>query len=97
MEQKVKKLPGIVLGPRAEHRQILLLQRSPGNRLRKLCCRGRSLCEHHHTAHRLIEPVDRINLAAQLPLQKRGKIGFCLPLRAYADRLDAQNQLRRLL
>ena len=73
------------------------MKRSPGNRLRKLCCRGRSLCEHHHTAHRLIEPVDRINLAAQLPLQKRGKIGFCLPLRVHADGLDADNQPRRLL
>ena len=44
----------------------------------------------------MIEPVDRINLAAPLPLQTRGTIGFCLPLRAYAARLDAQNQLRRL-
>ena len=96
MEQKIKKLPGIVLGARAEHRQILLLQRPLRHRLRKLRRHRSGSGKDHQSPHRLIEPVHGVDAGAELLCQKRRQRIGRFSLRAYADRLNADNKSRRL-
>ena len=97
MEQKIGKLPLRPLRRSLQHCQVLLLKRPLRHRLRKLRRHRPGSGKDHQSPHRLIEPVHGVDVGAELLCQKRRQRIGRFSLRVHADRLDAQNQLRRLL
>ena len=97
VEQQIFQCPGPLCRTSGQNGEIRLLHLSLSHRLRQPCGLLRRLCEDHHAADRLVEPVDGEYAAAQL----RGKqLRHRLRLRAlrgYADGLDADKIARCFL
>ena len=91
VKQKILQRAACFLRAAGQHGEIGLLHAALAHALGEARGLLRRLCIDHHAADRLIEPVDGVDLAAQL----RGKqLRQCLrihPLRRNAHGLDADN------
>ena len=89
MEQQILQCPGPLCRTSGQDGQICLLHLSLSHRLRQPCGLLRRLCVDHHAADRLVEPVNRENVTAQLRGEQLRHRLRLRALRSYADGLDA--------
>ena len=97
VEQQILQCPGPLCRTAGQNGEIRLLHLPLSHRLRQPCGLLRRLCEDHHAADRLVEPVDGENVTAQLLGEQ---LRHRLRLRAlcgYADGLDTDKIARGFL